>query len=314
MKNKQSLIKIMTKHSTLIVLLLLLVYGMVGVRWFLSERNISAILYQYSIIGLLALGQFMVILTGGIDLSQGALVALTSITTASVMAGYGAFPGIIAGLVMGTSLGFLNGLMVSRTRMPAFLVTLGMMGIARGLAMQIANSRPVPIEHPGFLFFGEIEFLGIPISAVIWILSCAIMGVVLYQRPLGMHIYAVGSNEENTRLSGIKVKRIKLLVYILSAFFTSLGGVIWTARLGSGSPIGGSGYELESIAAVVVGGASLSGGVGRVGSIIAGVLVFGVINSILNLSGLSPFLQGMMKGLIVIAAITIKELQTNKSE
>ena len=313
MITKTALKKIITDHSTLLVLVLLVLYGALGVRWFVSERNLSAILYQYSIIGLLALGQFLVILTGGIDLSQGAVLALTSITTATVLSQFGLFPGLISGLVMGTSLGFINGLLVSRTRMPAFLVTLGMMGIARGLAMRIANSRPVPVDHAGFLWFGEVNVFGIPISAVIWGLSCIAMGFILYRRPLGLHLYAVGSNKENARLSGIKIKRIRLMVYTLSSFFTALGGVIWTARLGSGSPIGGNGYELESIAAVVVGGASLSGGTGRVGSIAAGVLVFGVINSILNLSGLSPFLQGMLKGLIVIVAIAVKELQTEKS-
>ncbi len=306
-------IKLISKHSTLTVLIILCLYGIFGVRWFLSEANFSAIFYQYSIIGLLALGQFLVILTGGIDLSQGALIALTSISTATAMSNFGLIPGVFAGIFIGTAIGVLNGFFVSRTTMPAFLVTLGMMGIARGLAMQIANSRPVPIKNKVFLTFGEIEFFGIPLSAFIWIASSIIIGYMLYKRRTGMHIYAVGSNEENTRLSGINTKRIKLLAYILSAFFTSIGGVIWTARLGSGSPIGGSGYELESIAAVVVGGASLSGGIGRVGSIFAGVLVFGVINSILNLSGLSPFLQGMLKGLIVIAAITVRELQISKS-
>jgi len=295
------------RNSAFMVLLVLVLYGAIGVRWFLTQGNMSAILYQYSIMGLLALGQFLVILTGGIDLSQGALIALTSITTASAMSSFGLVGGALAGIAMGTTIGFLNGFLVSRTNMQPFLVTLGMMGIARGLALQIANAKPVPIENEAFMKFGEANLAGVPASAFIWIAACVLAWYGLKHRRYGRYIYAVGSSEENTRLAGVNVARIKLLVYVFSAFLTSIGGVIWTARLGSGSPIGGSNYELESIASVVVGGASLSGGFGKVGSLVAGVLVFGVINSILNLSGISPFWQGMVKGLIIIVAITLRQ-------
>jgi ribose transport system permease protein len=314
MNTKAKLKTFVSGQSTLIVLLLLILYGVLRVRWFVSEANLSAIFYQYSIIGLLALGQFLVILTGGIDLSQGALVALSSITTATVIADWGLLAGAAAGILMGAAVGLLNGLLVSRTNMPPFLVTLGSMGIARGLALQIANSRPVPVKNELFLQFGEIKIIGIPISAYIWVAACLAAAYVLYRRPSGMHVFAVGSSEENSRLAGIRVQRVKLAVYVASSMVTALGGIIWTARLGSGSPIGGSGYELESIAAVVVGGASLSGGTGKIGGLAAGVLVFGVINSILNLSGISPFVQGMLKGLIVIAAIAVKEIQTARND
>ncbi len=304
---------ILSEYSTFLVLAVLIIYGIIGVRHFVSRTNISAILYQYSIIGLLAVGQLVVILTGGIDLSQGALIALTSITTASVMQHFGLLPGLIAGLASGTAIGLINGFLISRTPMPPFLVTLGTMGVARGVAMQIANARPVPIIHDGFMDFGYVTVAGIPISAFIWAAVCFAVAYLLNRRSFGRHIYAVGSSEENTRLSGVKVQKIKLLVYTLSAALASAAGILWTSRLGSGSPVGGSNYELESIATVVVGGASLMGGVGRVSGVVAGVLIFGIINSILNLSGISPFWQGMLKGMIILIAIAIRKVEKTEA-
>jgi len=297
------------RHSALILLILLVVYGSVGLPHFLTELNLAAIFYQYSVIGLLALGQLLVILTAGIDLSQGSVVALTSITTAKIMSSYGLFPGIIGGIAMGTCMGVISGLLVSRTQMPPFLVTLGMLGISRGLAMQIANARPVPIGIKSFKAFGQSSLLGIPVSTFIWAAACISIYYLLSRRRLGRYIYAVGSNSENSRLSGINVTTVKLMVFTLSAFFTAIGGIIWTARLGSGSPVGGVNYELESIAAVVIGGANLFGGEGTIVGTVAGVLIFGVINSILNLLWISPFLQGMIKGAIVLVVVALSQLK-----
>ncbi len=297
-------------YSAWVVLLLLLAYGSIGVRNFLSTENLSAVLYQYSIIGLLALGQFLVILTAGIDLSQGSLVALTSITTALILSRYGIPVGIAGGVILATGVGAASGFLVSRTTMPPFLVTLGMMGIARGLALQIANARPVPIYNDAFIAFGSSSFLWIPVSTYIWLGASLLVFFFLNRRPWGRYVYAVGSSEENSRLSGIKVSSVKLAVYVASALLTAIGGVIWTSRLGSGSPVGGVNYELESIAAVVVGGGSLFGGRGRVDGVVAGVLIFGLINSVLNLSGISPFWQGMIKGLIVLLAVALSQLRS----
>ena len=296
-------------YSALAVLILLFAYGALAVPHFLSSMNLSAILYQYSVIGLLALGQLLVIPTSGIDLSQGALLALTSITSALVMTHNSAWLGALAGIALATAVGFVSGLLVARLRMPAFLVTLGMMGVARGMAMQIANARPVPITIEGFIAFGSASVFSIPVSTFIWAAACVLVYFFLSRRPTGRSIYAVGSSEESSRLSGVKTSSVKLIVYVLSALLTAIAGVIWTSRLGSGSPVGGQNYELESIAAVVVGGGSLFGGVGRVDGVVAGVLIFGLINSILNLSGISPFWQGMIKGVVVLAAVALSQVQ-----
>jgi ribose transport system permease protein len=287
-------------------------YGAIGLPNFLTEFNLAAIFYQYSVIGLLALGQLLVILTAGIDLSQGAVVALTSITTAKIMSSYGLIPGIVGGVALASCMGVISGLLVSRTSMPPFLVTLGMLGISRGLAMQIANARPVPVHITSFKAFGQSSLWGIPISAFIWAAACFLLYYFLSRRRLGRYIYAVGSSEENARLSGVNVARVKLTVYTLSAFLTAIAGVIWTARLGSGSPVGGGNYELESIAAVGVGGANLFGGEGTILGTAAGVLIFGVINSILNLLWISPFLQGMIKGAIVLLVVALSQLRQAK--
>jgi ribose/xylose/arabinose/galactoside ABC-type transport system permease subunit len=292
------------KNSAPVALAILFVFGSLAVPNFLSERNLTAILFQYSIIGFLALGQLLVIITGGIDLSQGSVVALTSVVTSVVMARYGILPAVFMGLFVATALGLISGILVSRTKMPPFIVTLGMLGIARGLAMMIANAKPVPIKSEAFAFIGKGTILGIPLSAVLLVIACIILQWFLTQRRLGRYVYAVGSSEDCTILSGVNVNRVKLFVYIFSAFMAAVGGLIWSARLSSGSPIGGSNYEMESIAAVVVGGGDLFGGQGSVLGTFSGVLIFGLINSMLNLAGISPFWQGALKGILILLAVS----------
>ena len=297
------------KNSALLALVVVFVSGALFIPTFLTRLNLSAILYQYAIIGFLALGQLLVILTAGIDLSQGSLVALTSIVTASLMARYGVLPAVLGGLAASTLLGVGNGLLVARTRIPPFVVTLGMMGVARGLAQLVSDSKPISIGVESFIDFGRSNLWGFPVSALMWLGAGLLLSIFLNQRRLGRHIYAVGGSEESARLSGVDVNRVKLLVYALSGLLTAIGGVIWTARLSSGSPIGGANYEMESIAAVIVGGGSLFGGVGSVSGTLVGVLLFGVINSILNLVGISPYWQGTIKGALILLAVALSQVR-----
>jgi ribose/xylose/arabinose/galactoside ABC-type transport system permease subunit len=304
-------------NSTLVAFVLLFAIGWLFVPNFFSKQNFSAILFQYSIIGFLALGQLLVILTAGIDLSQGSMVAFTSIVVALTMAKFGIVPAVLAGLTATTVLGLVNGLLVSRTRIPAFVVTLGMMGIARGLALLLSDAKPVAVEIDAFIKFGRANVFGLPVSTILLFALSFGLAYFLKNRKLGRYIYAVGGSEESARLSGIDVRRIKLFVYAASAFLTAIGGVIWTARLSSGSPIGASGYEMESIAAVIVGGGSLFGGVGTVFGTVIGFLLFGTINSILNLVGISPYWQGTIKGILILMAVAlsqVRRLRETKSE
>jgi ribose/xylose/arabinose/galactoside ABC-type transport system permease subunit len=297
------------KNSALLALVVVFLSGALFIPTFLTRLNLSAILYQYAIIGFLALGQLLVILTAGIDLSQGSLVALTSIVTASLMARYGVLPAVLGGLAASTLLGISNGLLVARTRIPPFVVTLGMMGVARGLAQLISDAKPISIEVESFIDFGRSNLWGFPVSALLWLGAGLLLSIFLNQRRLGRHIYAVGGSQESARLSGIDIGKIKLLVYALSGLLTAIGGVIWTARLSSGSPIGGTNYEMESIAAVIVGGGSLFGGIGSVSGTLVGVLLFGVINSILNLVGISPYWQGTIKGALILLAVALSQVR-----
>ncbi|HVN55764.1 MAG TPA: ABC transporter permease [Anaerolineaceae bacterium] len=297
------------QNSALVALVIVCLLGALFVSNFASGMNLSAILFQYAIIGFLGLGQLLVILTGGIDLSQGAQVAMISIITAVLMRQAGVLPAVLGSLLVGTVFGLTNGLLVSRTRMPAFVVTLGTMGVARGLAQVISDSKPIAIEVGSFVDFGRSTLAGIPVSAILWVVVSLGLWFFLAQRRTGRHIYAVGGSEESARLSGIAVKNVKLLVFGLSGLLSAVGGIIWTARLSSGSPLGGNGYEMESIAAVIVGGGYMLGGIGTVSGTVVGVLLFGVINSILNLVGISPYWQGTIKGILILAAVALSQFR-----
>ena len=298
-----------SRNSAPVALMVLCLFGSLLFPNFLTKLNLSAIAFQYSIIGFLALGQLMVILTEGIDLSQGSMVAFTSIVVATLMERYGMPVAILGGILATTLLGALNGLLVSRTPIPAFVVTLGMLGIARGLALLISGAEPIAIAEPAFTSFGRSRLWELPVSLLLWVAVGVVLYLFLTRRRFGRHIYAVGGSQEGARLSGVNVQRVKFLVYVFSAFLTSIGALIWASRLRSGSPIGGSGYELESIAAVVVGGGSLFGGHGTVVGTFAGVLIFGVINSCLNLAGISPYWQGTLKGIMILLAVGLSQLR-----
>lgn len=297
------------KNSALTAVIVLFIFGSFFVPNFLSKQNFSAILYQYSIIGFLALGQLLVILTAGIDLSQGSMVAFTSIIVSLVMSKFGILPAVLGGLLSTTLLGVFNGFLVSRTQIPPFVVTLGMTGIARGLALLFSNAKPISIDIESFSNFGRSNIFGFPTSAILIIFFSVGLSYFLRHRKLGRYIYSVGGGEESSRLSGIDVKKIKLFVYAASGLLTAVGGIIWTARLSSGSPIGANGYEFESIAAVIVGGGSLFGGIGSVSGTLIGIILFGMINSVLNLVGISPYWQGTIKGVLILMAVALSQVR-----
>jgi ribose/xylose/arabinose/galactoside ABC-type transport system permease subunit len=231
------------------------------------------------------------------------MLAFTSIIVSVVMSKYGLIPSVISGLLFTTFLGFISGVLVSYTKMPPFIATLGMMGIVRALAMTVANAKPVPINNEIFALVGNATIFGIPFASFLFLAVSILLYQLLKRRRLGRYIYAVGSSEQCAILSGIKIKNVKLFVYTMSAFLTAVGAFIWCARLTSGSPIGGSGYEMRSIAAVAVGGADLFGGQGTVFGTFAGVFIFGVIGSIINFTQIPPFWQGAFNGIFILLAV-----------
>lgn len=287
----------------------LVLFGVVFVPNFATGDNVRAILYQYSVIGLLALGQLVVILTSGIDLAQGSVLALSSVAMGLFLPNLGIWGAVAGAVAVAALCGLLSGTIVARTVVPPFIVTLAVMGIASGLALLAADAKPVPILDEAVIAFGATVLFGIiPVSALIWLLTACVLAVLLYSRRSGRYLYAVGGTEEGSRLSGVPVMRTKLLAYSISATCVGIAAVLYTATLGIGNPTGGRGYEFEAIAAVVIGGGSLFGGRGKVGTTIAGVLILGCISSLLNLSGVQPFWQGVIKGVVILLAVAVSHV------
>ncbi len=273
---------------------------------FLSVSNINNILRQVSINALIAVGMTYVILTGGIDLSVGAVMALSGTVAAGLMSG-GMNGGLalLLCLLIGLAFGVANGAFVARAGMPPIIVTLATMGIARGLALIYTGGYPISGLPSWIRWFGGGSVLGvqtpIAIMAVVYIAGW----VLLERTPFGRYVYAIGGNETATRLSGVRVARYKLLVYALSGFTAAVAAVVLTSRLMSGQPNAGEGFELDAIAAVVLGGTSIAGGRGSLIGTLLGALLLGVLNNGLNMVGVNPYVQTVVKGGIILLAIYI---------
>jgi ribose transport system permease protein len=299
------------RQGALLALLLVGAFAAVRYERFLTEENLTNVLRQQSMLGLVALGMTFVILTGGIDLSVGALVAVAGVAAAS-LAGQGVVVALVAGVGIGAALGLTNGLFIAKARIQPFIVTLAMMIAARGAALLYTNEKSVGVgpQALGFrqLARGEV-YLGlfsVPYPVVALALAFVVGGLMLNYTRFGRHVYALGDNEEASRLMGLNVGRVTLGVYVLSGALAGLAGVLDAARLGSGRPVAGVGWELDAIAAVVVGGTLLTGGQGGVGSTLVGVLLLGVILNVLTQENISPWWQLVLRGVILLAVVIVQ--------
>jgi ribose transport system permease protein len=273
---------------------------------FLTVNNILNILRQVSVISIIAAGETFVILTGGIDLSVGSILGLCGVLLAAVLKGTDStFLGVLTGIGVGTFLGYCNGVLITKGKLPPFCATLGMMAIARGLAFVYTQGKPISGFHNSFRMFGSGYLGPIPIPIIIAIVLFALVYYVLNQTIAGRCIYSLGSNETATRLSGIKTDYYKTLVYVICGFFVGIASVVFTARINSGHPLAGQGYELDSIAAVVIGGTSLSGGEGTIIGTFIGALIMGIIRNGLNLINVDPFWQQVAIGAVIIVAVLV---------
>lgn len=291
---------------TLLGFLVLCVFFTFTADSFFTADNISNIIRQVSINGILAVGMTFVILTGGIDLSVGSVMALTGTIIAGMMINVGLSPvvAVLIGIVLGAFLGYINGIFTAYAKIPAIIITLAMMEASRGLALLYTGGYPLSGLPSSYGFIGRGYLFGvIPMPAVIMIIVFVAAYIILNHLPIGRYIYALGGNEEAVRLSGIKVKRIKTFVYIVSGVTAAISGMIMTSRLSSGQPMAGEGYELDAIAAVVLGGTSIAGGRGHIFGTLLGALLIGVLSNGLNLMGVSPYVQRVLKGIIIVAAI-----------
>jgi inositol transport system permease protein len=289
---------------------------------FLKPQNLINIVRQVSVIAILGIGLTVVIITGGIDLSVGAVLALAAVVATSFAqlpeATRVMYPGLDlpvilavgAGLAVGAICGAINGSLVAFFRLAPFIATLGMLTAARGLANIYSGGRPISRLEPDYNWFGQGNVLGIPTPILLLIIVAVGTQYFLTRRKMGRYVYSIGSNEEAVKLAGIDVKRVKLLIYTYSGFLAGLGGVIISGRIGSGNPTLGEGIELDAIAAAVIGGASLSGGVGTVWGAVVGAMIIGSMNTGLDLLNVSPFWQQVVKGAIIVVAIIIDERKT----
>lgn len=271
---------------------------------FLTVGNLVNVVRQISINGILAVGVTFVLLTGGVDLSLGSVVALCGVVAAT-FAHPGDYPvcvPIALGILAGAGCGGLNGLLVTRGRVAPFIATLGMMTVARGVALLASRGKPVSNLSPAMTRLGG-DIAGVPIPVVILAAVAAIAWLFLANIRLGRYIYAVGGNEQAARAAGISVGGVKLFAYVVCGALAGLAGVVLAARTTTGQPNAGIAYELDAIAAAVIGGTSLSGGVGGVGGTLLGALLMGVINNGLDLLNVSSYYQQIVKGCIIVAAV-----------
>lgn len=273
---------------------------------FLTVSNLLNIAEQTSINAIVAVGMTYVIVSGGIDLSVGSIVALSGVVLGVSLQGGFPLPFALAlALGAGAACGVVNGALVSLGRLPPFIVTLGMMSIARGAALVFTEGRPVSGFDPGFRSVATGDVLGVPAPIVVTVLVYLIAHAVLTRTTFGRYVYAIGGNEEATRLSGVTVRLHKTIVYGVSGLASAVAAVILTARLNSAQPIAGMMYELDAIAATVIGGTSLMGGEGRLAGTLVGALIMGVLRNGLNLLGVSSFLQQIVIGVVIIAAVLV---------
>ena len=277
---------------------------------FLSVANFTNVARQISINGILAVGVTFVLLTAGVDLALGSVVALSGVACATFAhpGEHSVFVPIAVGLLTGAACGLVNGVLVTRGGVAPFIVTLGMMTIARGLALIVSGGRPVA-DMSNELTALAGDFLGVPIPVLCFAGVAFAAWFFLRNFRLGRHIYAVGGNENAARAAGVPVEKVKLFAYGLCGLLTGLAGVVLAARITTGQPNAGQAYELDAIAAVVIGGTSLAGGIGTITGTLLGVLLIGVINNGLDLMGVSSYYQAVIKGVIIVGAVWLDRRQ-----
>jgi len=304
-----------SEYGIVIVLIALIILFASLSPQFIQKDNILNILRQVALVGIISVGMTMVLLTGGIDLSVGSMLGVGTVSTALLMlSGVHYAAAIIIVLAFSAGLGFINGIFVTKLLIPPLITTLGMMISLRGVAYLLTGGLPV-FGFPGdILFLGKGYILGIPVPVIIMAAVFTIGMLFLEKTRHGRYIYGVGGNEEATRLSGINVNRIKLLVYSCSGLLSGLAGIVLLARVNSGQPKAGDGYEMDVITAVVLGGVSISGGEGKLRFVIIGVLIMGVLSNGMILTNVQDYTQQVIKGMTLLAAVAFdRMMQTRKT-
>lgn len=310
--------KIMGRYGIYFILLFMVVAISLVKPVFLSQKNLLNVVRQVSVIGLISLGVTLAIISKGIDLSSGSVLAFAGVIAASLAqnAGWaqkmypniGALPVIVpiaVALLVGSLCGLVNGTLIATTGIPPFIATLGMMVAARGAALLYTDGRPVSSLTPSYQFIGQGYIFGIPFPVIIYIFMIGITWVILNYTRFGKNIYAIGGNVNAAEVSGVNVKKNIIMIYLYAGLLAGLAGLVLTARVNTGQPGMGVSYELDAIAATTIGGTSHSGGIGTIGGAFAGALILGVLNNGLDLLGVSAYWQQIIKGIIIVGAVVI---------
>lgn len=294
--------------GTIAALIILIVFVSVLNPAFLQVNNLLNLMRQLIINGFIALGMTFVILTGGIDLSVGSTLAFTSAIFAGLLQnGMATGLAILITLALGLALGLINGILITKGKLAPFIVTLATMTIFRGLTLVYMDGRPIsgPKDNFAFQFLGKGQVFGIPFQVILFLIVYIVLSTLLNKTSHGRKIFAVGGNEKASFISGIKIDKVKVLVYVISALMAVISGLVLTSRLNSAQPTAGSAYEMDAIAAVVLGGTSMTGGSGSLTGTLIGILILGVLNNGLNLLGVSSFYQQIVKGVVILIAVLI---------
>ncbi|HET7460380.1 MAG TPA: ABC transporter permease [Longimicrobium sp.] len=296
------------RQGAVVALIVVCAFGAMRYQPFATPENLLNVLRQNSMLGLVALGMTMVILTGGIDLSVGSVLAVAGIT-AAWLSPRGTAVALLGGLAAGAILGALNGVLITRARIQPFIVTLAMMIAARGAALGATDENSVHVDRAakGILWLGRGKVAGVPVPVLLAALAFIVGWVVLRYTRFGRYVYAAGDHQDAARLLGLQVDRVLIATYTISGALAGLAGIVLAGRLGAGQPVAGNGWELDAIAAVVVGGTLLSGGQGGVGATVVGVLLLGIIFNLFNLEGtITPWWQGVLRGIFLLGVVVVQ--------
>jgi ribose transport system permease protein len=294
----------------LFILIVLLIIAALSSPAFLTGTNITNLLLQMSIIGVVVMAELIIVLTGGIDISVGSALGLAAVLCAGLFGGFSVWLALLVGVAVGGIIGLVNGWLVSFRGLEPFIVTLGMLALARGLVYAYSEGIPItPEASETFAQIGQTTVLGIPVLTLLWIAMVLIVAFLLRRTVWGRRVYAIGSNKEAARSSGIPVRATLWSVYILGGLLVGLGGWMFVCRFGSATALAGNLMELEAIAAVVIGGAALSGGRGTVFGAVVGTIIFQVIANLLSLLNVSTFLQDAFRGALILVAVTLATVQ-----
>lgn len=308
--------KYMSELTTVIALIILMAVITIINSNFLTANNLLNLLLQVTSNALIAFGMTFVILTGGIDLSVGSILALSSALTAGLLgSGMPVTLAILISLILGCILGMMNGLLISYGKLAPFIVTLATMTIFRGTTLVYTNGNPITKGLSDtflFQFLGQGYIVGIPFPVIIMFIVFIVLYVLLHKTAFGKSVYAIGGNEKAAYISGVKLNKVKIIIYSISGIMASISGLIITSRLSSAQPTAGASYEMDAIAAVVLGGTSLSGGKGRILGTLIGALIIGVLNNGLNIIGVSAFWQQVVKGVVILIAVLIDRFKVVK--